>query len=142
MNPAASGSKHLMVRVEAVESKRRVQIRRVYDPAEPGDGTRVLVDRLWPGGLSKVHAQFDEWLKQIAPSTELRRWYGHDPALYGEFADRYRAELRDPDRAAALTHLRDLLARGPLTLLTATKSLDVCHAQVLADLLIHPQASG
>ncbi len=125
-----------------MESKQRVQVRRVYDPPEPGDGTRVLVDRLWPRGLSKAHAHFDEWLKQIAPSTELRRWYGHDPALYPEFVTRYRAELRDPERATALAHLRDLLVQGPLTLLTATKSLEICHAQVLADLLRQAKTPG
>jgi len=125
-----------------VESKGRGQVRRVYDAAEPGDGTRVLVDRLWPRGLSKARAQFDEWCKQIAPSTELRTWYGHDPVLYPEFVDRYRAELHDPERAAALAHLHELLAQGPLTLLTATKSLEICHAQALADLLLHPETPG
>ena len=62
----------------------RVQVRRVYDPPEPGDGQRVLVDRLWPRGLSKERARFDDWCKEIAPSTELRKWYGHDPDRYAE----------------------------------------------------------
>src|SRR3954447_12267871 len=69
-----------------------VQVRRVYDPAEPEDGQRVLVDRLWPRGLSKERAQLDDWCKEIAPSNELRKWYGHDPDRYAEFARRYRAE--------------------------------------------------
>jgi DNA-3-methyladenine glycosylase len=69
------------------------RIRRVYEPASDEDGYRVLVDRLWPRGVSKVAARLDEWDKDIAPSDDLRRWYGHDPALFDEFARRYRAEL-------------------------------------------------
>ena len=68
----------------------QVQVRRVYDLPEPDDGQRVLVDRLWPRGLSKERIRFDEWCKEIAPSTELRKWYGHDPDRYAEFARRYR----------------------------------------------------
>ena len=113
----------------------RVQVSRVYDPPEPGDGQRVLVDRLWPRGLSKERARFDDWCKEIAPSTELRKWYGHDPDRYAEFARRYRAELGDPVRAAALANLRKLAGHGQLTLLTATKRSDISEAAVLADLL-------
>jgi uncharacterized protein YeaO (DUF488 family) len=118
----------------------RVQVRRVYDPPLPDDGQRVLVDRLWPRGLSKERAHLDEWCKQIAPSTELRKWYGHDPARYEEFAHRYRAQLDDPQRAAAFTQLRNLADKGPLTLLTATKRSDISEAAVLADLLSKPTA--
>ncbi|MGW7534299.1 DUF488 domain-containing protein [Amycolatopsis sp. NPDC054798] len=116
-------------------SERRVQVRRVYDPPEPADGTRVLVDRLWPRGLSKDRAHLDDWFKQISPSTELRKWYAHDPDRYDEFADRYRAELEEPGRAEALDQLRALAEKGPLSLLTATKRSDISEAAVLADLL-------
>jgi uncharacterized protein YeaO (DUF488 family) len=112
-----------------------VQVRRVYDPPEPDDGQRVLVDRLWPRGLSKERARLDDWCKEIAPSTELRKWYGHDPDRYAEFARRYRAELGDPERAAALARLRTLAGHGRLTLLTATKRSEISEAAVLADLL-------
>jgi uncharacterized protein YeaO (DUF488 family) len=112
----------------------RVQVRRAYDPPEPGDGQRVLVDRLWPRGSARS-ARFDNWCKEIAPSTELRKWYGHDPDRYAEFARRYRAELGDPVRAAALANLHKLADHGQLTLLTATKRSDISEAAVLADLL-------
>jgi uncharacterized protein YeaO (DUF488 family) len=112
-----------------------VRVRRVYDPPEPDDGQRVLVDRLWPRGLSKERARLDDWCKEIAPSNELRKWYGHDPDRYAEFARRYRAELGDSERAAALAHLRELAGHGRLTLLTATKRSDISEAAVLADLL-------
>ena len=112
-----------------------VQVRRAYDPPEADDGRRVLVDRLWPRGLSKERAQLDEWCKQVAPSTELRRWYAHDPEKFAEFAERYRAELDDPERSAAVEHLRDLAGHGQITLLTAAKRSDISEATVLADLL-------
>jgi uncharacterized protein YeaO (DUF488 family) len=112
-----------------------VQVRRVYESPQPDDGQRVLVDRLWPRGLSKQRAHLDKWCKQIAPSTDLRKWYGHDPDRYDEFARRYRAELDDPEHAAALNELHKLAAYGPLTLLTATKRSDISEAAVLADLL-------
>lgn len=112
-----------------------VQVRRVYDPPHADDGYRVLVDRLWPRGLSKQRAHLDEWCKQVAPSTDLRVWYDHDADRYDEFAHRYRFELDEPERAAAFSHLRDLTASGPLTLLTASKRSDISEAAVLADLL-------
>ncbi len=112
-----------------------VKIRRAYEEPTRADGVRVLVDRLWPRGLSKDRADLDEWCKTIAPSTGLRQWYDHDPARFEEFARRYRGELEEPERAAALEHLRDLARRGPLTLITATKHADISEAQVLATLL-------
>jgi uncharacterized protein YeaO (DUF488 family) len=121
-------------------ARSHVEVRRVYDAPRADDGRRVLVDRLWPRGLSKERAHLDEWCKQIAPSTDLRRWYGHDPGRYDEFSRRYRAELEDPDRAAALAHLRELAGRGQLTLLTATKRGDISEAAVLKDLLTAPAA--
>jgi uncharacterized protein YeaO (DUF488 family) len=115
-----------------------VQVRRAYDPAERDDGQRVLVDRLWPRGLSKERADLTEWCKEVAPSAELRQWYGHDPDRYDEFARLYRAELDDPDHAAAFTHLKEMAGHGRLTLLTGTKRSDISEATVLADLLNRP----
>jgi uncharacterized protein YeaO (DUF488 family) len=118
-----------------VRRQRQVLVGRVYDPRSVEDGTRVLVDRLWPRGLTKSQADVDEWCQQIAPSAALRRWYRHDPDRFAEFGRRYRAELDDPDRADALRHLRELAQRRPLTLLTATRTADISAAAVLADLL-------
>ena len=113
------------------------RVRRVYEQPASYDGTRVLVDRIWPRGLTKAKAHLDEWCRQVAPSTALRKWYGHDPAKFEEFASRYRAELEQPEQAAALQHLRDLAQTRPLTLLTATKHPDISEAAVLADLMRH-----
>ncbi|MEV0163359.1 DUF488 domain-containing protein [Nonomuraea fuscirosea] len=121
----------------AGKSKSKVQVRRVYEEPAGDDGTRVLVDRIWPRGLTKAKAGLDEWCKQVAPSTELRTWYHHDPELFAEFGRRYRSELADPERAAAVTHLRELAQGGVLTLLTATKQPEISEAAVLAELLQH-----
>ncbi|GAA1638836.1 DUF488 domain-containing protein [Georgenia ruanii] len=115
--------------------RHEVKIRRAYEEPTRGDGVRVLVDRMWPRGVSKDRAALDEWCKTVAPSTELRQWYDHDPARFEEFARRYRGELEEPERAAALEHLRDLARHGALTLITATKHPDISEAQVLATLL-------
>ena len=109
-----------------------VRVRRVYDPPDPADGQRVLVDRLWPRGLSKSAAALDEWVKAVAPSNELRRWYGHEGSKFPAFQERYQAELQAPERADALAHLRHLACSGPLTLLTATKDAGHSEAAVLA----------
>ena len=109
-----------------------MRVRRVYDPPSPADGHRVLVDRLWPRGLAKSAAALDEWLRAVAPSDALRRWYGHDPAKFAEFRERYEAELREPERAGALASLRELAGSGPLTLLTATRDVEHSQAAVLA----------
>lgn len=116
-------------------SKTAVQVRRIYDEPAAGDGVRVLVDRVWPRGLSKEKARLDEWCKDVAPSTELRTWYGHDPAKFDEFSKRYKEELSESTRAAALAHLRDVAHGAHLTLLTATKQVDISQASVLAGLL-------
>ena len=116
----------------------KVRVRRAYDEPEQADGTRVLVDRLWPRGLSKARAALDEWCKNVAPSGELRTWYSHDPDRFAEFSRRYQQELQDPERAEALAHLRELARQGPLTLLTATKRADISEAAVLAALLADP----
>lgn len=112
-----------------------VQVRRAYEEARESDGRRILVDRVWPRGLSKDHAHLDEWCKQVAPSPELRKWYGHDPLLFEEFARRYRRELEDAEHAEALAHLRSVVEAGPMTLLTGAKRSDISQASVLADLL-------
>ncbi|MCF3122766.1 DUF488 family protein [Streptomyces arenae] len=112
-----------------------IRVKRVYDPAAPDDGARVLIDRLWPRGVSKERADLESWDKEVAPSNELRRWYGHDPAHFEEFAERYRQELADPGRVAELDRLRDLARTGRLTLLTATKDLPHGHVRVLVDVL-------
>jgi len=109
-----------------------VQVRRAYDAPARGDGARVLVDRPWPRGLTKAHAGIDEWCTAVAPSTALRRWYDHEPARFEEFGRRYRAELAEPAPTEALRHLRDLAAQGTLTLLTATKRVEISAAVVLA----------
>ena len=113
----------------------RVRVRRVYEEAEPGDGTRVLVDRIWPRGLTKARAALDEWCRKVAPSDELRKWYGHDPDRFDEFGRRYRLELQDPTRAEAVAHLRGLAKDRQLTLLTATHRPEISEAAVLAALL-------
>jgi uncharacterized protein YeaO (DUF488 family) len=110
----------------------RVRIRRVYEAPAPDDGRRVLVDRIWPRGLTKDAAAVDEWLKAVAPSAELRRWYGHDPGRFAEFSQRYGRELADPERSGALAHLQELARSGPVTLLTATRDVDHSQAAVLA----------
>jgi len=112
-----------------------VRVRRVYDPPDPADGHRVLVDRLWPRGLSKSAAALDEWVKAVAPSDELRRWYGHEVDKFAAFRERYVAELQAPERAEALAHLRRLADSGPLTLLTATRDVEHSQAEVLAERL-------
>ncbi|EST39630.1 hypothetical protein N566_00880 [Streptomycetaceae bacterium MP113-05] len=111
--------------------QRDVRVRRVYDEPGPDDGARVLVDRIWPRGMRKERAALDEWAKDVAPSDELRRWYGHDPGRYADFARRYRVELAESGRAQALARLRDRAASGRLTLLTATRNVDHSHATVL-----------
>ena len=116
-------------------STHKVQVRRVYDDPAHGDGNRVLVDRIWPRGMTKEKAKLDEWCKTIAPSTELRKWYHHDPERFTEFTQRYREELTQPEQAEALAHLRTLAKDRNLTLLTASKAVDISEATVLAEML-------
>jgi uncharacterized protein YeaO (DUF488 family) len=112
-----------------------IRTRRVYEEPEPADGTRVLVDRIWPRGLRKDAAALDEWAKDVAPSTELREWYGHDPAKFDEFRRRYTDELSQSGHRAALGRLRARASAGPVTLLTATRDLEHSQAAVLAQIL-------
>ena len=116
-------------------TRHSVHVRRVYEAPKHGDGYRVLVDRLWPRGVSKNEANLHEWCKQAAPSAELRKWYAHDPQRFDDFRRRYRAELRHMEEARAVEHLRRLAERRNVTLLTATKDLDISGASVLAEVL-------
>jgi uncharacterized protein YeaO (DUF488 family) len=104
--------------------------KRAYEPADPADGQRVLVDRLWPRGVSKAAAGLDLWLKAIAPSEDLRHWFGHDPARWGEFQARYAAELEANPEAVA--ELRSLMAKGPVTLVYAAHDTEHNNALALA----------
>ncbi|CAL9614596.1 DUF488 domain-containing protein [Streptomyces sp. enrichment culture] len=112
-----------------------VRVRRVYEPPQPEDGLRVLVDRLWPRGLAKDAARVDEWPKDLTPSTELRRWYHAEERPYGEFRARYEAELAAPGAAGLLDGLRRSAREGDVTLLTASKWPERSHAEVLRRLL-------
>jgi uncharacterized protein YeaO (DUF488 family) len=113
----------------------RVRVRRIYEPVTEQDGIRVLVDRLWPRGMSKPRAEIDEWCRDIAPSTALRRWYAHDPQRFTEFRRRYRLELAAGEQAAALLHLAELAHGRTVTLLTASRDPAISEAVVLAELL-------
>lgn len=110
-----------------------VRVKRVYEDPASGDGYRILVDRVWPRGLRKEEVGLDEWLKEVGPSTELRRWFGHDPDRFAEFAARYRAEL---EGSAPLARLRDRCREHPVvTLLYGAKDTEHNQAVVLRTLL-------
>ncbi len=112
----------------------RIRLKRAYEAPSPEDGTRVLVDRLWPRGVKKSAAKIDEWVKELAPSTELRKWFGHDPTRWEEFRRRFTAEMRD--HADALDKLRTRAREGPLTLIYAAQDEAHNDAVVLRDLLL------
>ena len=116
-------------------SSPRFEIRRIYDFADTDKGYRVLVDRLWPRGVSKAAAALDEWAKDVAPTSDLRRWYGHDPSRFEEFARRYREELRHAPAEEAITRLRALAQEQQVTLVTATRDLERSGARVMLDVL-------
>ena len=116
----------------------RVRIARVYESPDTGEGTRVLVDRLWPRGMRRDDPRVGRWLPEVAPSAELRRWYAHQPGLFDQFAGRYRAELAEGTGADALAALRALLDEGPLLLVTATREPGQSHAAVLRNMLSGP----
>ncbi|WP_034273786.1 DUF488 domain-containing protein [Haloechinothrix halophila] len=111
-----------------------VQVRRVYDEAGADDGARVLIDGMWPRGIRKDALDYTEWLRDVAPSKELRSWFGHQSERFSEFRERYLAELEHGERAGALRRLTEHAGKD-LTLLTATKDVDHSHAAVLAELL-------
>ena len=110
-----------------------IRLKRAYEPASPADGYRVLVDRLWPRGVSKQRAMLDDWQKELAPSTELRRWFGHEPRRFPEFRRRYLDELRG--ERARLAELRRRARDGALTLVYAARDAEHNEAIVLADVL-------
>jgi uncharacterized protein YeaO (DUF488 family) len=119
-----------------------IRVRRVYDAPSPDDGARVLVDRIWPRGLRKDAAHLTEWAKDAAPSAELRQWYGHDPEKFSEFRRRYLDELSGGVQRAELGKVRALAATRPVTLLTATRAVDISQAAVLAQVLRQPAADA
>jgi uncharacterized protein YeaO (DUF488 family) len=110
-----------------------VRVKRAYEPASPGDGYRVLVDRLWPRGVSREQAQLDEWHKDLSPSTELREWFGHDPGRFEEFRRRYVEELRA--RRPRIAELRRRAREGRLTLVHSARDTEHNDAVVLAEVV-------
>jgi uncharacterized protein YeaO (DUF488 family) len=112
-----------------------VGLKRAYEAADAADGTRILVDRLWPRGVSKQRAALDDWMKDIAPSAELRQWFGHEPSRWAEFQRRYKAELRG--HGEELGRLRAIAAKGTLTLVYAARDEERNDAVVLRDVLLH-----
>lgn len=117
-----------------------VRLKRAYETPDREDGRRILVDRLWPRGLSKADAAIDEWLKDLAPSTELRKWFGHDPDRWGEFRRRYTAEIHG--HAELLAHLRELVREGPVTLIYSAHDEVHNDAIVLRDVLLGQVSIG
>lgn len=114
----------------------RIRLRRAYEPASPEDGVRVLVDRLWPRGLRKVDAAVDRWMKDIAPSTELRKWFGHDPERWQEFRRRYDRELQQ--HATAIDELRELARHHTVTLVFSAHDEEHNDAVALREVLLQP----
>ncbi len=113
----------------------KIQLKRVYEDPSEEDGTRILVDRLWPRGLTKEKARVDLWLKEIAPSNELRKWFAHDPGKWSEFKARYKAELKRNGPQLAL--LKQAIAKGTTTLLYGARDTEHNEAVVLQELLGH-----
>lgn len=111
-----------------------IRLKRAYEAADVGDGVRLLVDRLWPRGVSKERAALDDWLKDIAPSTELRQWFGHDPDRWPEFQRRYRAELRE--HAEELNRIRVMARTHTVTLVYSAHDQEHNDAVVLRDVLL------
>jgi uncharacterized protein YeaO (DUF488 family) len=123
-------------RAEPSGAKRRtssIAIKRAYDTPSPQDGVRILIDRLWPRGLAKAKLKIDAWPRQLAPSTGLRKWYGHEPERFIEFRRRYRAELSE--HANDLEALRAMVKGRVATLITATREVDLSHAAVMNEIL-------
>lgn len=115
-------------------AENELRIKRVYEPAEAGDGARVLVDRVWPRGVTKAAAALTLWLKDVAPSTALRKWFGHEPERWEEFRRRYHAELAQDE--AALGELRELRQKGRVTLLYGAHDTEHNQAVALRDYLL------
>jgi len=111
-----------------------VKLKRAYEPPTVDDGTRILIDRLWPRGVKKANAAIDEWMKEIAPSTELRKWFGHDPERWPEFQRRYKSEIQQ--HHVQLERLRALARQGRITLVFSAHDEAHNDAVVLKDLLL------
>lgn len=114
-------------------TKADIRLKRVYEPADRDDGARVLIDRLWPRALRKADAALDLWLKEIAPTPELRKWFDHDPSRFDEFAERYRSELAG--NPGPINSVRELTEQGRVTLLYGARDQRINHAVVLARFL-------
>jgi uncharacterized protein YeaO (DUF488 family) len=113
----------------------KIKLKRVYDPAAPTDGERYLVERLWPRGVSKERAQLAGWLKDLGPSPELRKWYGHQRDRWPEFRQRYLAELADPAKLPLLDQLREAARRGAITLVLAASDPEHSSALLVKEYL-------
>ena len=111
----------------------RVQIKRAYDDAEPADGYRILIDHVWPRGISRERAHLDEWARELAPSDDLRKWFDHEPARFARFRTRYRKELAG--QSERVDALRERAAHGPVTIVYAARDREHNNAVVLAELL-------
>ncbi|MDA8174847.1 MAG: DUF488 family protein [Nitrospiraceae bacterium] len=110
-----------------------IKIKRAYDPFSPDDGRRILVDGLWPRGIKKAGAHIDEWMKDIAPSAELRKWYAHDPAKWEEFRKKYKSELKT--KPELVKKLKSEAAKGTVTLVFAARDAEHANAAVLKEIL-------
>lgn len=127
------------VTASPVENAMIVRIKRIYEPAAKSDGVRILVDRIWPQNISRFDAKIDLWQRDVAPTTELRRWFGHKPERWKEFQRRYRAELKTNP---ALAELRGMCRQKPITLLYAARNTDNNHALVLQSVLSRVSRRG
>lgn len=105
----------------------KINIKRIYETPDNKDGYRILIDRLWPRGIAKTEAHIDEWIKEIAPSNELRKWFGHQPELFGEFSKKYKAELKD--KTELLSKIKSIAKKQTVTLLYGAK--DTVHNQAV-----------
>jgi len=130
---ATKGNARKQKRSHARRAMPSIAIKRAYDKPEPRDGLRILVDRLWPRGVSKAKLKLDAWPRDLTPSTGLRKWYGHEPMRFAEFRHRYKAELAK--QREQLEALRSMVKGRPATLITATRELDLSHAEVLRRIL-------
>lgn len=110
-----------------------IKVKRIYDLPSPDDGKRILVDRLWPRGLKKEEADIDEWMKDIAPSAELRKWFSHDPSRWDEFRERYKKELRQ--KADLVERIKTLAKKGSVTLLFSAKDIEHNNAVALKEFI-------
>lgn len=120
-------------KIEGMKKKPVINIKRVYDPVSPQDGRRILVDRLWPRGIEKEKAKIDEWLKDIAPSNELRKWFFHDPSKWQEFRDRYKKDLKN--KQDLIEKIVTEIKKGPVTILYSAKDVEHNNARVLKEVI-------